>query len=185
MQDVLLVLGYSNNAEDPIFTSRVDKAVELFEQGEAPQIIMSGYCSHKLKQVPESTEANEMRGYAVSQGVPAAVIHVEEQSVDTLGNFYYTKTNLLLPCSWYYVGLITTPWHMHRAQWLAEQVLGPDFEITTYIAPHPDNWSESDIKKSELHNRSLLIEHQAELEGMIPGDHEQVRPFLGSKPSAG
>ncbi|MBD3647822.1 MAG: YdcF family protein [Pseudomonadales bacterium] len=182
MEDVLLVLGYSTVPGDPVFKARVDKAVALYHEGIAPQIIMSGCCSVKLPKKPEVTEAQCMMDYAVDQGVPPEAILLEEESVDTLGNFYFSKVRFLLPCSWYHIGVVSTPWHAWRSEWLAEQVLGPDFSITSYPSPQPDGWDEKAIKRSELSNRTLLAETMELLKGIEPGDHEEIGRFLGKKP---
>jgi len=182
MHDVLLVLGYSTNPEDPVFQSRVDKVVELHNKGFAPQIIMSGCCSDKLDIKPKQTEAACMRDYAIDSGISPSVIMLEEESVDTLGNFYYTKKNILLACNWFNIGIVSTPWHVFRSEWLAEIVLGPDFEVTGYASENPAGWSDQKIRTSETYNRELLDKTRSELTGITPGDHEAIAPFLGSAP---
>ena len=182
MHDVLLVLGYNTNPDDPVFQSRVGKAVELHNEGLAPQVIMSGCCSDKLDIKPKQTEAACMRNYAIDLGLPPSVIMLEEESVDTLGNFYYTKKNILLACNWCNIGVVSTPWHVFRSEWLAELVLGPEFEVTCYASANPDGWDEDKIQSSETYNRELLEKTQAELAGITPGDHESIAPFLGTAP---
>lgn len=182
MQDVILVLGYSTNTDDPVFRARVDKAAELYLAGEAPQIIMSGCCSMKLDKRPPLTEAACMRGYAMDKDVPLSAILLEEESVDTLGNFYFSKTRFLQVCSWFHVGIVSTPWHAWRSEWLAEQILGPEYTVTMYPSATPAGWGDQDIKKSELRNRTLLAETQEQLKGISPGDHEAVVRFLGKMP---
>jgi vancomycin permeability regulator SanA len=182
MHDVLIVLGYSNNHEDPIFQARVDKAVALFNQGVAPQIIMSGCCSEKLDIKPKVTEAASMRDYAIDKGVPPSVIMLEEDSVDTLGNFYFTKTRILEPCAWHHVGFVSTPWHAHRSTYLAEMVLGPDYEIATYACEEPAGWQEQDKAVSEQYNTDLLEKTRKQLSGISPGDHESIASYLGAPP---
>jgi uncharacterized SAM-binding protein YcdF (DUF218 family) len=182
VEDVLLVLGFAADGDDPVVRARVDKAAELHAAGAVPQLIVSGCCSMKLERQPEITEAVVMRDELIDRGVPPASILLEEESVDTLGNLYFCKKSLLLPCSWYHVGIVTTPWHWHRTEWLAQKILGPDFEVTGYPSEHPQGWDEREIKKSELRNRTLLNEAQAQLGGITDGDHESVVPHLGKMP---
>lgn len=182
MEDVLLVLGYSTDIEDPVFQARVDKAVELYNEGVAPQIIMSGCCSMKLDRKPKVTEAACMKDYAVGKGVPPGAILLEEESVDTLGNFCFSKEQFLIPCGWYHVGIVSTPWHVWRSEWLAWQVLGPDFSATGYPSSQPAGWDKKMIKRSELTNRTLLAETQEILKGIEPGDHASIARFLGKMP---
>lgn len=182
MHDVLIVLGYSTDSDDPVFQSRVKKAVELFNDGIAPQIIMSGCCSDKLDIRPKTSEAAAMSDYAASLGVSGSVIMLEEESVDTLGNFYYTKTRILEPCAWYNIGVVSTPWHCYRSAWLAEQVLGPDYEITIYESDHPKTWTQAHIDQSESHNKTLREATMRQLKDITPGDHEAIASYLGTPP---
>ena len=182
MHDVLIVLGYTNDSEDPVFQARVNKLVQLFEQEMAPQILMTGCCSDKLDIKPQLSEAAAMKIEAINQGIPPSVIMLEEESVDTLGNLYYSKIQTLIPCSWYNVGIISTPWHIYRTQWLAEMVLGPDYDITGYASDEPKGWTVDDSAASEQSNKLLLEQTQTMLKGITPGDHEQIAQFLGTAP---
>lgn len=182
MHDVLIVLGYCNDPDDPVFRARVDKAVSLHRDGMAPQIIMSGSCSDKLDIQPKLTEAAAMADYAIEQGVPASAILLEEESVDTLGNFYFTKTRLLEACSWYHVGFVSTPWHTFRSNYLAKMVLGPDYDITGYESAIPAGWTDEDNNRSETYNREMLEKAQAQLAKINPGDHEAIASYLGTPP---
>lgn len=182
MHDVLIVLGYCNDTDDPVFRARVDKAVELHDQGMAPQIIMSGCCSDKLDIKPKQSEAAVMRDYAVDKGIPASAILLEEESVCTLGNFYFTKTRILEPCSWYHVGFISTPWHTYRSNYLASMVLGPDYVVTGYESAIPDGWSDEDNQRSETYNRDMLEKTRTRLAQINPGDHDAIASYLGTPP---
>ena len=183
--DALLVLGYNNDPQDPIFQARVEHAVKLYDDGAAPQLIMSGCCSVKLDIRPSLTEAGAMADYAISLGVPASAILMEEDSVDTIGNFYYTKKNLLLACSWYNLGIVSTPSHVERSEWLAQRILGPDFEITGHPSAQPAGWTTEDIERSHAYNLKLLEESREQLQDITPGDHEAIAPFLGATPKRG
>jgi len=182
MHDVLIVLGYNNDLDNPVFKARVEKATSLYLQAMAGQVIMSGCCSDKLERQPKITEAVAMFNYATDIGVPAPSILLEEESVDTLGNLYYCKTKFLEPCSWHHVGIVSTPWHAWRAEYLATKVFGPDYEITCYGSDQPEGWSEADIEKSESYNRQMMLTHEQQLGGIADGDHQALVPLLGIKP---
>jgi uncharacterized SAM-binding protein YcdF (DUF218 family) len=182
MHDVLIVLGYSIDSSDPVFQARVNKAVELYHAGAAPQVIMSGCCSDKLDIKPRTTEAAAMRDFAIEQGLPASVVMLEEQSVDTLGNFYFSKINILESCSWYNIGFVSTPWHTYRSEWLAAQILGPDYDITGYASDEPAGWTETEKTTSQHYNERLLHETKALLSHIEPGDHQAIHEFLGTTP---
>ncbi len=182
MHDVILVLGYCNDKDHPVFKARMDKAIALYNEGLAPQLILSGCCSDKLDIKPRTTEAMAMRDYALDHGVPLSVMMLEEEAVDTLGNFYYSKINILEPCSWYNLGFVSTPWHTHRSRWLAEMVLGPEFDVTDYTSAAPSGWGEKENKASEAYNSAMLQKTQQQLADITPGDHASISPFLGKPP---
>lgn len=182
MHDVLLVLGYTTDMEHPVFRARVDTACDLYDQGKAAQVIMSGCCSMKRKRRPKDTEAACMQSYAIEKGMPASVILLEEEAVDTLGNFYFSKLRYLEPCGWFDVGVVTTPGHSFRSEWLAGQILGPDFHVTSYPSSQPEGWDDETIEKSDRLNREILFETKKKLKDVAPGDHQAIAPFLGKAP---
>ena len=182
MHDVLIVLGYSNDESDPVFQARVNKAAQLMADGMAPQLLLSGCCSDKLDIRPKLTEAVAMRDYIIELGVPPGVIMLEEESVDTMGNFYYTKTKYLESCSWYNVGFVSTPWHTFRSEYLARMILGPDYDVTGYASQPPNGWTDADHTRSEQYNRDMLALAKRQLGDITPGDHESVKALLGTAP---
>ena len=184
LHDAIIVLGYNNDPGNSIFQARVKKAAALYHDGAAPQIILSGCCSMKLDIRPRLTEAQAMYDYALELDVPGQVMLLEEEAVDTMGNFYYSKTRYLLDCAWYNVAFVSTPGHVGRSQWLAERILGPDFDITGYESELPDDWNEEGIRMSQAYNRNLLAHAKKEMRHIEPGDHEAVRPLLGKAPAA-
>jgi len=80
--DAIVVLGAAqyNGAPSPIYRARLDHAIDLFEEGLAPALVMTG------GKVPgdKTTEAQAGRQYAISKGVPADAILVEDHGRTTL-----------------------------------------------------------------------------------------------------
>lgn len=182
MHDAIIVLGYSNDTDHPVVQARVKHAVKLYQDGLAGQIIMSGNCSDTLDIRPKVSEAAAMADYAIDLGLPPSVILLEEESVDTIGNFYHTRRAFLEPCSWYHVGFVSTPWHTFRSEYLAEQVLGPEFTVTGYASDQPEGWDQAKIDESEAYNRRLLEDARAQLGKVSPGDLAAIEPLLGTPP---
>jgi hypothetical protein len=79
--------------------------------------------------IPLLTEAAAMQKYAVSLGISPRDIILEENSKDTLGNAYFTKVNILEPKGWSDVGLVTSDFHLPRARYDFNLVLGPKYKI--------------------------------------------------------
>ena len=80
--DAIVVLGAAqyNGVPSPIFKARLDHAIDLFKEGVAPKLVLTG------GKVPgdRTTEAEAGRMYAISKGVPSDAILVENQSRTTL-----------------------------------------------------------------------------------------------------
>ena len=87
---------------------RVAKAVELFNEGVAPQLVLSG------GGVGGTAVAEEMRSAAVAQGVPEDAIVTETESLSTIQNAMFLaekeELNLAAP-----VVLVTHRYHLPRA----------------------------------------------------------------------
>jgi uncharacterized SAM-binding protein YcdF (DUF218 family) len=80
--DAIVVLGAAqyNGVPSPIFKARLDHAIDLFKEGVAPHLVMTG---GKLPG-DRTTEAEAGRAYAVAKGVPADAILVEDEGRTTL-----------------------------------------------------------------------------------------------------
>ena len=79
--DAVVVLGaqvYPNGRLSRALASRVDAAVELYQQGYTPVLIMSGGIDTN-----GTSEAVAMRDYAISHGVPANAIIMDENGYST------------------------------------------------------------------------------------------------------
>ena len=112
--DVLVVLGGGENSE------RARYAVDLYRAGAAPQIICSGF---------GDAEAN--RNLLERAGVPAAAIHLENESHNTRENAQFTLP-LLHRLGAKRVIIVTTWYHSRRAL-LSFRHYGPD--LTFYSRP--------------------------------------------------
>lgn len=130
--DALVVLGGGvapDGSLPPVPRTRVRRAAELFQQGIAPRIIMSG--RHGLHcEPPPVTEAAAMAAFAEELGVPAAAILLEEESRDTLGNAYFTREQFLAPNGWRFIRVVTSDFHLSRAAWVFRKMLGSRYDLS-------------------------------------------------------
>jgi uncharacterized SAM-binding protein YcdF (DUF218 family) len=117
--DAAVVLGaavWSNNVS-PVFRERINHAIELYRSGRVKKIIFTGGQGNSN----EPTEAAAARSYALSNGVPAQDILVEQKSHTTYENIVYAKqvadANNLKK-----VLLVSDPMHMKRAITMAKDV---------------------------------------------------------------
>ena len=101
----IVVLGCRSRSR---LRRRLELAIELFRQGAAPVLLLSGGGSGI------EPEAEIMRRMALAWGVPATVLLVETASRDTLGNARYSAA-LLLARDWRRIVLVTDHTHLLRA----------------------------------------------------------------------
>jgi uncharacterized SAM-binding protein YcdF (DUF218 family) len=80
--DAIVVLGAAqfNGRPGVVFEARLDHAVELFQQGLAPILIVTG----GKQPGDRTTEAATARTYAIAHGVPAGAILMEDRGKSTL-----------------------------------------------------------------------------------------------------
>lgn len=129
--DALLVLGaavWPGERPSPILRSRVEAAVDLYHQGYAKQMIVSG----GLGRYPPS-EAEVMRRVAVAAGVPEEAIILEEASHSTLDNIE-NSAEIMRARGWTSVAVVSDPFHMYRICRMAE-----DAGLEAHPAPAADS----------------------------------------------
>jgi uncharacterized SAM-binding protein YcdF (DUF218 family) len=110
--DVILVLGaavWPGERPSPILLSRIQKGVELYHQGYADTLILSG----GLGGNPPS-EAEAMRRVAVQMGVPDAAIVLEDRSHSTQENIRNTAA-IMAAHGWSSALVVSDPYHLYRA----------------------------------------------------------------------
>jgi uncharacterized SAM-binding protein YcdF (DUF218 family) len=80
--DAIVVMGAAqyDGRPSPVFAARLDHAIELFHEGIAPRLIVTG----GKQEGDRTTEADSARIYAVQHDVPDEAILSEDQSRTTL-----------------------------------------------------------------------------------------------------
>lgn len=131
MSDAIIVLGRGiakDGTLPPDPKARVKKAVELFNSGEAPMIVMSGAWTYH-NDTPVRSEAEAMKEYAQSLGVASDKIIEESESKDTIGNIYFTKKNICERHNWHALTIIASEEHMPRVKYLFHKIFGPEYSL--------------------------------------------------------
>ncbi len=173
--DALIVLGrgISPTGELPNSVKGcIKKAAELYQDHIAPHIILSGKWYRHYDFVPPTTEAKAMSKLATELGVPPSAIFLEEDSLDTISNFYYIKTQILMPHQWHNVLLLVIPQNEGRPTYLMHKILGPDFlcETADVDFAFPTE-KQADLLISE---RDKLAKLKEFLHNVEDGDHETI-----------
>lgn len=121
LQDVecILVLGCAVRADgtpSPMLAERLQKGVELYENGAAPKLLMSG----DNGQV-EYNEVVTMGNYALEKGVPSQDIFLDYAGFSTYESMYRAKEIFQAKK----ILIVTQKYHLHRALYIA-QAMGLD-----------------------------------------------------------
>lgn len=125
---------------------RLPHAVELYKQGFAPALILSGAAREG-----DISNALAMQIAATQSGVPEKAIILEERATNTYENAIYTK-EIIVNKNFRNVILVSSPYHQRRAYETFKAVLkGKNIRLqnspsspTYWSAKH---WWDSDIEK--------------------------------------
>lgn len=149
----IIILGCGIDAEGNIgadATNSVRLGVEAFSESQDTCLIMTGDISYKSNFKPSISEAQAMKDYAISLGVPSDKIFVETESKDTLGNLFFTKQNLLLPLGITDITTVRGPNQSNeRIRYLANKVLGVEYDYRL-IEPDIERPDEQEREQKSL-----------------------------------
>lgn len=116
--DCAVVCGYpadENGKPSEYMKTRVDKAVELWNDGKVKYLIFSGG-----PVANEFTEAEVMKQYALGKGIPENVVITETKALSTYHNMMYVKELMedyrLKNCA-----VVTNGWHLRKANHYARK----------------------------------------------------------------
>jgi len=171
--DVLIVLGHSHNFDDPTVRQRCDLAAGIFQADGTAQILLSGGYPKDLDIKPVRSQAEAMRYALIERDVPASCLFMEEKSSQLLENLYFCKTEFLLPCSWFDVGIVTSSNAIATTHWLASKMLGSQYAIEVYPPIHPV----SEPIPIDPSDQVTLLEAQATYRTVPDGDHQGLKEF--------
>ena len=112
--DCILVLGAGirGNEPSPMLEDRLNTAIQLYEKGVAPKIIMSG--DHGTK---DYDEVNIMKEYAISKGVPSEDIFMDHAGFSTYDSVYRAKEIFQVKK----IVIVTQKYHLYRALYIAKK----------------------------------------------------------------
>ena len=109
--DAILVLGCAvwGDKPSPMLQDRLNKAIELYNDGYAKKIIMSGD-----KTGDDHSEVNTMKKYAIEHGVDSNHIYLDYYGVSTYDSIYRAKHIFKVNN----VIVVTQPYHLYRAVYI-------------------------------------------------------------------
>lgn len=160
-----------------ISLERVAKAVAAHKQGLANRIVMSGGGRGLATQPPAmKTEAQAMKEYAIELGISPENILLEEKSKDLLGNAYFSKILYLEPSQWRNVVVITSDYHMPRAEYVFKKILGPDYVMNFFRADR--TLSLEEVGRLMIEEKRKFDLARGWLEPIKDGDSAAIKDLL-------
>lgn len=114
--DCILVLGCKANSDgtpSSMLRDRLERAIELYNLGVAPKIIMSG--DHGQE---EYDEVNVMKKYAEDAGVPSEDIFMDHAGFSTYDSIYRARDVF---CAEKII-IVSQEYHLYRALYIAEKL---------------------------------------------------------------
>jgi uncharacterized SAM-binding protein YcdF (DUF218 family) len=147
--DAIVVMGAAqyDGRPSPLFEARLDHAVQLFKDGVAPVLVVTG----GKAEGDRTTEAASARAYAIAHGVPAEAILAEDQSRTTLESIHAVG-HLLRDR-----GLSTAVFVSDRPHMLRVLRMAADDGITGFGSPTTTSPLEGDpIKQADATVHELL-----------------------------
>ena len=118
--DVAIVLGAKvnpNGSFSTVLGHRVDKALELYNNGTVQYIIP---CGAQGTDEPKS-EADAMADYLIAQGVPEDKVLREDKSLDTVQNIENAMA-IMADRNLTTATIVTNEYHLTRAIWIANDL---------------------------------------------------------------
>jgi len=109
--DAVVVFGAQvmpNGVPSPVLQDRLDKAIELFEEGRTSFLVMSGGID-----IGGMNEAQAMRDYAIRKGVPAQFILIDEYGMNTQDSAANT-VKIIEEAGFKSVGAVSNFYHLAR-----------------------------------------------------------------------
>ncbi len=125
--DAAIVLGAGawGTSPSPVLRERLNHAIALYEQGLVEKLIFTGGIGRRSR----LSEAEVSRRYAVARGVAEADILLDGRSTNTIENLANARTVGLRNGLETYL-LVSTPYHMKRAMWIAA-----DLDMEAFSSP--------------------------------------------------
>lgn len=125
--DVIIVLGAEthNGKVSPVYRERINHAIGLYNDGYAKTVIMTG----GIGDGNDISDSEAAKNYAISQGIPANAIFIEEKSGITQENIQYAKEIMAIQ-GFDSAIIVSDPLHMKRAMLMAR-----DQGIAAYSSP--------------------------------------------------
>ncbi|WP_306055558.1 YdcF family protein [Natronococcus wangiae] len=168
---IVAILGHrlTSPTIHPELQQRVETGIDALRATDASYLFCSG---GQGNEAIARTESEVMQEYALSQDVDEERILTEDESVDTIGNAYYTRRLLadhgIDPET---IVLVTSDYHMERALYVFEQCFGDAVTLDPKMC-------ETSITDVLSYDERRLERTRDFFEPVAPGDLEMIEQRL-------
>ncbi len=137
--DAIVVLGAAqyNGKPSPVLRARLDHAVDLFEAGLSPRVVVTGGTA--LGDI--ESEATVSRRYLLAQGIPDSAVVVRPEGRSTIASMeavgHWLEERKLSS-----VLLVSDPFHMSRLRFEAQRMNLEPYTSPTMTSPISRSWSQ-------------------------------------------
>lgn len=173
MSDLILLLS----GEDVDERNRSKKTLELYSHYSTtvPILIAGSHSGYLGRTIPHGMkpECQQAREFLISQGVPERDIRVEDTSLDTLGNFYFSYP--LIEVGQKTVDLVTDAFHMGRSLWCARRVFGDSKTFVPNVTTKAEN---TRFQRFMEHMQVTLLSHDMKKHRVREGDYDALTRFM-------
>lgn len=145
---------------------RMDVGIELYFNKKVRRLLVS-----EGKTVDRISGARVMANYALEKSVPSSDLELDEESMTTPGNAFYTKVNHFLPSNRTTNVVVTSGKHMPRTKYLFDEFLGSLFWTDYYSET-------SGLFDNGMQEFAYLAMYKGFLSGIESGNHEALRSRL-------
>ncbi len=132
---------------------RTDRSIDLYLEGATRSLTMSGLRDNKEPESPTS-HAEAMKRYAHSCGVSEEAIFKEEHSLDTTGQAFFIKRDIIIPNEFQRLAVISSDYHMERVKAEFDFMFGGNYSIDYFSIDgfSTDQLLEDERRKIEYFN---------------------------------
>ena len=131
--DVILVLSNEMNREGELnreSKARANKAIKFFKRYSAKYLITSGWAYRKDT---ELCIATAIKNYIISNSdIKSNLVLTELNSRDTVGDAYFTKTNIVIPNNFRKLCIITSNYHIFRTRRIFNLIYGNKYYMNFF-----------------------------------------------------
>ena len=148
--DCILILGCGvreDGTPSHMLHDRLERGIELYKQGVAPKILMSG--DHGTA---EYDEVNTMKQYAIDAGVPSEDIFMDHAGFNTYDSMYRAREIFKVKR----LVIVTQKYHLYRALYVADSLGLEAFGINADLREYVGQWTR-DIREVAARIKDFVI----------------------------